>query len=326
ASFTVRLPVAAGGQLQDAEPAARPRTTPVPAIDAVAPALERPGKATPDRETVLVVEDNPDLLAWLRDHLDDRYRVLVAENGARGLSIARDETPDLIISDVMMPEMDGVSLCDAVKHDRDIDFIPVILLTAKASRDSRLSGLSHGADDYLTKPVDLEELHIRVENLIASRRRVRERFREADRPLPSIAVPVKAPPRDASEGALLEKLTQVLSRHLADEAFGVEQMAAEMGMARSTLYRRLEPLLGKSPMDALWEYRLAQAAQWLAETSITVSEVAYGVGFKSVPHFCGRFRARFGETPTEYRRQHVSTAGHEASDPRRPQSAGRSGS
>ena len=208
----------------------------------------------------------------------------------------------LIISDVMMPLMDGQSLCEAVKRDADIDFIPVILLTAKASRDSRLAGLAGGADDYLTKPVDLAELLLRADNLIASRRRVRERWRVANRQLPSITLPSKSPPRDASDRAFLESLSAVMADHLSDEDFTVDAMATALGMGRSTMYRRLEPLLGTSPINALWQYRLAQAAQWLAKTSLTVSEVAYGVGFKSVPHFCGRFRDRYGTTPSAYRR------------------------
>ncbi|MGH7696824.1 MAG: response regulator, partial [Gemmatimonadaceae bacterium] len=258
--------------------------------------------AAKDSRTVLVVEDNVELLEFLGEHLAARYRVLTAENGVRALELAREHTPDLIVSDVMMPGMDGQSLCAAVKADAEIDYIPVILLTAKASRDSRLSGLAGGADDYLTKPVDLVELMIRADNLIESRRRVRERWLAANQPLPTISVPVQRPPRDASERALLEAFGGVLAAHLTDDDFAVETMASAMGMGRSTLYRKLEPVLGKSPMDALWEYRLAQAAQWLAETSINVSEVAYGVGFKSVPHFCSKFRERYGDTPSAYRR------------------------
>ena len=216
--------------------------------------------------------------------------------------MARRHVPDLIISDVMMPEMDGRELCKAVKSDPEIGFIPVILLTAKASRDSRLAGLTDGADDYLTKPVDMGELLIRAENLIASRRGVRERYSAAGRALPSINVAIATPPRDASSRALLESFRAVLGAHLADEHFDIDAMASAMSMSRTTLYRKLEPLLGQSPMDALWEYRLSQAAQWLAESSITVSEVAYGVGFKSVPHFSARFRERFSETPSAYRR------------------------
>lgn len=303
-TFIIRLPLASGTTRISAEhavPAPEPRHLVSP--DTHLPtALSRVQGA--DWTTVLVVEDNADLLEYLREHLAERFRVLVANDGVRGLEMARTHVPDLIITDVMMPNMDGQALCEAVKRDVDIDFIPVILLTAKASRDSRLAGLESGADAYLTKPVDLPELLILADNFIASRRRVRERLRAIDQPLPSIRMPVKQPPRDASTAALLASFSAVLAAHLSDENFDVESMASAMGMGRSTLYRKLEPLVGKSPMDALWEYRLAQAAQWLVETTITVSEVAYGVGFKSVPHFCGKFREQYGETPSSYRRTH----------------------
>jgi len=304
--FTVRLPLADGGSSHGEREGGElqvtiGRPTAEMAIESSA-RVAVTDTVMPNMTTVLIVEDNADLLEFLRDHLAERFRVLVAENGVRGLAMARSFVPDLIISDVMMPEMDGQSLCKAVKSDAEIDFIPVILLTAKASRDSRLAGLEGGADDYLTKPVDLSELRIRADNLIASRRRVRERWQTSAQPLPSITLPVKAPPRDATGRALVEAFSVVLADHLSDEDFNVESMSVAMGMGRSTLYRRLEPLLGISPMEALWEYRLAQAAQWLVETSITVSEVAYGVGFKSVPHFCGKFREHFGETPSGYRR------------------------
>jgi CheY-like chemotaxis protein len=262
-----------------------------------------------DRPTVLVIEDNADLLEFLREHLAERFRVLVAEDGALGLAAARDHVPDLIISDVMMPNLDGQALCEAVKRDVAIDFIPVVLLTAKASRESRLDGLESGADAYLTKPVDLRELFILADNLIASRHRVVERLRSSPHEYPSISVPVKAPPRDASARALLDSFSTVLASHLSDETFDVESMASAMGMGRSTLYRKLEPLVGQSPMDALWHYRLAQAAQWLSETTLTVSEIAYGVGFKSVPHFCGKFREQYHESPSLYRRTHRTEAG-----------------
>lgn len=306
-TFVVRLPLVVGATPHSGEHRTQVAAVKPPVTRQVAPPPVSPRPApSPDVTTVLVVEDNVELLEFLRERLAEQYRVLLAENGLRGLEMAREHVPDLIISDVMMPEMDGQSLCEAVKSDEDIDFIPVILLTAKASRDSRLAGLAGGADDYLTKPVDFSELLIRAENLINSRRRVRERWRAADHQLPSISVPVKAPPRDASERALLAALGTVLADHLGDENFNVERIATAMGMARSTLYRRLEPLLGMSPLDALQDYRLAQAAQWLAETSITVSEVAYGVGFKSVPHFCRKFREKYSEPPSAYRRSHVA--------------------
>ncbi|MBL8960627.1 MAG: response regulator [Gemmatimonadetes bacterium] len=298
--FMVRLPLAATGVRAPAE---RVRLTPerVGVQRRERPQVARPRDAAVDSVTVLLVEDNADLLEYLREHLAERFRVIVAENGARGLEMARLHHPDLIVSDVMMPEMDGQALCEAIKGDPETDYIPVVLLTAKASRDSRLSGLAQGADDYLTKPVDLQELLIRAENLIASRRHVRERLRALDQPLPTIQVPLAAPPRDATERAMVDQLSRELARHLADAEFDVSALAAAMGMGRTTLYRKLSPLLGMSPLDALREYRLAQAAQWLAETAITVSEVAYGVGFKSVPHFSTSFRERFGVSPSAYR-------------------------
>ena len=319
-TFIIRLPLAAGNVRTSAEHA-----VPAPVIASAGASASASASTTrhdapgarmsvtaktrstdSNRMTVLVVEDNADLLEFLREHLAERYLVLEANDGVVGLEMARAHIPDLIITDLMMPKMDGQALCEAVKRDVDIDFIPVILLTAKASRDSRLAGLESGADAYLTKPVDLSELLILADNFIASRHRVRERLRASEHPLPSITLPVKQPPRDASAAALLAAFSAVLAAHLSDENFDVEAMASAMGMGRSTLYRKLEPLVGQSPMDALWEYRVTQAAQWLVETPITVSEVAYGVGFKSVPHFCGKFREQYGETPSSYRRSHSS--------------------
>jgi YesN/AraC family two-component response regulator len=230
------------------------------------------------------------------------YRVITAANGARALALARERVPDLVVSDVMMPELDGQSLCEAIKGDPEIDFIPVILLTAKASRESRLAGLEGGADDYLAKPVDMRELLVRSANLITSRRRLRERWQADRRALPTLPPPPQAAPLDAGTDAFVRKLYAAMAEHIGDDAFNVDGLAAAVDMSRSTLYRRLEALTGKSPMGVLWDYRLQQAAQWLRETDANVSEIAYGVGFKSVPHFCARFRERFGLSPSAYRR------------------------
>ena len=308
-TFTVRLPLAL----------ATPRSLERQAPEARAPVVEsastrsvmlprrasHPPRASEDVVTVLVVEDNMELLEFLRDHLAERYRVLTAPNGIRGLAVAREHVPDLIVSDVMMPEMDGLSLCEAIKQDPEIDFVPVILLTAKASRDSRLAGLSGGADDYLAKPVDLAELMVRAENLIRNRRRVRERYRAEARDLPVVQALLDVAGLDDPNRALVERFHTVVTEHLGDDSFDVDAMAVAMGLSRTTLYRKLSVALGKSPVDALWDHRMAQAAQWLQATTITVSEVAYGVGFKSVPHFCTKFRAQYGETPSGYRRARV---------------------
>ncbi len=253
-----------------------------------------------DVTTVLIVEDNEELRLYLRDHLKDHYRVLEASNGKEALDIAREHVPDLVVSDVMMPEMDGNKMCDEIKSDSELDFIPVILLTAKASIESKLTGLGQGADDYLTKPIDIRELMVRSANLIHSRKRLRERFAIDNRPLPGLPVRKTEGFRSDTK-TLLDKLDSVLADRFGDEDFEIEALAAAMNMSRSTLYRRLEAVLGRSPMEILMGYRLDQAKQWLIATDATVSEIGYGVGFKSVPHFCKRFRERFGHNPSSHR-------------------------
>lgn len=278
--FVVRVPRAAGA-------------------DAPEPASPAPHDTDDTRRrTILVVEDNVELRAYLRRHLSDRYRVVEAENGRVGLDVARSQVPDLILCDVMMPEMDGEELCRAVRADPELAFLPVVMLTARASRESRLSALEGGADDYLVKPFDPGELGLRIRNLFAARQRLAERFREQGRSLPF--VPLEGPGQGADRD-FATAVEAVMRRGMADEDFGVDDMARGMAMSRSTLYRKTEEVLGTSPMELLWGYRLDQAAHWLRETDATVSEVAYGAGFKTVPHFTRRFKERFGETPAAWR-------------------------
>jgi AraC-like DNA-binding protein len=174
----------------------------------------------------------------------------------------------------------------------------VILLTARASREDLLSGLRGGADDYITKPFDIDEVLLRARNLIESRRRLRRRL-EAK----GVTVPVVPPPvgREGDAAAFLELVYEALVVDGMDEDFGIDGLARALHMSRATLYRRSQDLLGRSPMEVVWDFRLDQGAQWLRETEVRVNEIAYGVGFKSVPHFSRKFRERFGVTPSAYR-------------------------
>jgi DNA-binding response OmpR family regulator len=240
---------------------------------------------------VLVVDDNADIRAFVRRHLTPTYRVVEAADGREGLAVARRLTPDCIVSDVMMPEMDGTTLLRALRDDPATDFLPVILLTARAALEDKLGGLEAGADDYLTKPFRPAELITRIRNLIAQRMRLRERF-QAEPPAATADEVEEEPP------PFLRAVTEAIRAHLSDEDFGVGELATAVGVSRSKLYRDLKAAADASPGDLIWQTRLAEGRQLLEAEEGTVSEVAYGVGFKSVAHFSNRFREAYGVSPS----------------------------
>jgi signal transduction histidine kinase/DNA-binding response OmpR family regulator len=256
------------------------------------------GPTDTDRPTVLVVEDHDELRGYLRRHLGDDYRVIEAKNGRAGLDEARRTVPDLVLCDIMMPEMDGEELCRAIRSDPELDFLPVIMVTAKASRQSRLSALEGGADDYLVKPFDPEELRLRVGNALASRRRLADRLRADGKAMPFVPIEVS----HSGHRDFATSLDAVLRDRMDDEDLDVDRMADALAMSRATLYRKCDDAFGMSPKECLWTFRLRQAAHLLNETDGTVSEIAYACGFKTVPHFTRRFRERFSSTPAAYRR------------------------
>ena len=250
-----------------------------------------------DVTTVLVVDDNAQVRAYVRRHLARHYQVLEAADGQHALALAAEAVPDLIVSDVMMPRMDGFALCQAIKTHPELDFIPVILLTAKASQDSKIEGLETGADAYMTKPFNVRELEVRIDNLIASRRQLQARYSQAAAPF---AFTPAASEISAADDAFLEEVRAVIVAHLSDEGFGVQELAAALGHSRASLYRRFDTLLDQSPTDLIWQMRLVEASHRLAARAGTVSEVAYSVGFKSVSHFSKRFKEEFGISPSAY--------------------------
>lgn len=303
-TFTVRLPLGIDVML---EPGADAGPTPDRGVLEVASAeIPHSIRAVPlateddhDTTTVLLVEDNEGVRNYVRRHLAERYRVCEAANGRAGLAEARRLVPDLIITDLMMPDMDGQRMVDEIRSDPDIDFVPVIMLTAKASHENLLTGLRGGANDYLTKPFDIEELLLRAHNIIQGRRKIRERFRAEDRSLPALSLPQASKEDDGAEFTF--QVNTILGEHIDEEEFGVEELARALHMSRSSLYRKTDQVLGQSPMSVILGFRLDQAAQWLRETDAKVNEIAYGVGFKSVPHFSRKFRERFDSTPSQYR-------------------------
>lgn len=269
---------------------------PVPANGAAEEGMAAPGPDD-DVTTVLVVEDNAEVRAYVRQHLAPAYRVLEAEDGDAGLEMTRRLLPDLVLSDVMMPGMDGNALCRAIKAEAETNFIPVILLTARADPADRLAGLREQADDYLTKPFDVRELLTRIENLIAIRRRLRERFAGSSS-TPAAALHPNSVAAEPADRKFLDQVRAAIEARLGDDGFSVELLAQDVAHSRGHLHRRLRALLGESPSDLIRRMRLERAAQLLLARAGTVAEVAYSVGFKSVAHFSNAFKERYGVRPS----------------------------
>jgi signal transduction histidine kinase/DNA-binding response OmpR family regulator len=243
---------------------------------------------------LLIVEDNPDVTAYIRSFMEKNYHIITAENGEVGLKKAFKKFPDLIISDVMMPVMDGFELCHKLKSDENTSHIPVILLTAKADMDSKIEGLEFGADDYVTKPFDARELLARVKNLIEQRKKLHEKF--------SRMIEIKPGEIAASsmDEQFLKRLLNVFEAHVDESDFSTEDFAREVGMSRSNLHLKLKALTNQPTHEFLRTLRLKRAAQLLKKSTGNVTEVAYAVGFNNLSHFTKIFRQQFGQTPSEF--------------------------
>ena len=263
--------------------------------------------AAQDRASVLVVEDNPDLRNYIADIIRSRYRVLTAVNGRDGLEIASRELPDLIISDVLMPHLDGLSFCRELRARPETECIPVILLTALASTRDEVAGIETGADEYLVKPFSSEALQARVDGLLAQRQRLRDRMR-AD----LLAEYSRGRKPAPAAGSLTARVTSFIREHIHDEGLTVERLASGMAMSRSTLHRGLQEE-GTTATELLRVTRLETARELLMAQSGTVSEIAYAVGFQSLAHFSRSFREHFGVPPSRY----PALTRDEAATPRR---------
>jgi CheY-like chemotaxis protein/AraC-like DNA-binding protein len=245
---------------------------------------------------LLIVEDNEDVLRYEQMMLQQEYRLAFARNGQEGWEQARELQPDLILSDVMMPGMDGFELCEKVKSDWHTSHIPVILLTAKADQASRVSGLQHGADAYLAKPFDKTELLTELKKLRSLRQQLQQRYA-----LPGFELPSGAEP--SPDDRFMEKIRSFLLSRMEDDTFKLDEVWTEMGMSRSSLYRKFKALTGLTLADYLLSLRLHAAGQLLRKRpDLSVSEVAFEAGFKSLSHFSRSYQKAFGHSPSEGRK------------------------
>jgi DNA-binding response OmpR family regulator len=230
----------------------------------------------------------------MAQHFRARYRVIKAEDGKAGWEQALQTVPDLVISDVMMPHMNGIELGRKLKSDERTSHIPFILLTAKAGRESKLEGLQAGADDYLTKPFHNAELLARVDNLIEGRKRLREQF---SRRITVQPADVAVTPADEK---FLRRCMAVIVAHIDEADFTAEAFEKEVGLSHVQFYRKMKALTNQAPGAFLRNYRLQQAAMLLKGKHGNVTEVAYTVGFTSLAYFTRCFKALYGQSPTEY--------------------------
>ena len=320
--FTLRLPVLDEVVEEEEEALDAPEAVPAREVEMGASRLagitvseplpeDAAPPTTPEEEApvVLVVEDNADMRAYIRAHLEETVAVVEAENGRVGLERAREIVPDLILSDVMMPEMDGLEACAALKQDDRTSHIPVVLLTARAQVEHRIEGLESGADAYLPKPFNAQELQVRVRTLIAERRRLRARLAgmsaaamRGDGAAQQIEEPAR-PVLPKREVAFLEKVEAQIAARLGDAQFGVDDLAESVSMSRRQLHRKLLALTDAPPAVLIRRQRLAQAAVLLREGAMSVKEVCYAVGFQSIPSFSRRFREVYGVPPSAYLEQ-----------------------
>ncbi|NGP75759.1 response regulator [Balneolaceae bacterium YR4-1] len=250
--------------------------------------------APPEAPKVLLVDDNPDILTYLEPRLSTRYQVLATESSLKAIEWIKSKKIDLIISDVMMPEPDGFELCRIVKESTEWNHIPVILLTARVSEESKIEGLELGADDYISKPFSASELMARVENLIELRRMLRNKFSE------EIRLKGKEVEVDSEEARFLKEVQSVIEKHMENSNFGVDWLADEVNLSTRQLQRKMRAITDLSAGGYIRMMRLERASQLISQEWGNVSEIAYKVGFQDAKYFSKLFKQTFGSTPTEY--------------------------
>ena len=258
---------------------------------------EAPTSKPKTRQRVLVVEDEEEIRAYLKAELSDTYRVVTCCNGKEAYDFILKEMPDLVISDVMMPEMDGLTLCHKLKQNTNVNHIPIILLTAKSRTEDTLEGMETGADAYIVKPFNTELLKSTAANLITNRRLLRNKFSGTQQQEDKIEkISMKS-----NDEVLMDRIMKVVNKHLGNPEFNVEMLASEVGLSRVHVHRKLKEITNLSTHDFIKNIRLQQAASLLDQNKkMTISEVAYAVGYTNLSHFSNSFKEKYGMSPKEY--------------------------
>ena len=259
-----------------------------------------------EKTIVLVFEDNYDMREYIKESLGDDYYVEEAVNGEQGIRKAENIIPDLIISDTMMPKMDGNEMTGILKNNEKTSHIPIIILTAKSGQESKLEGLQSGADDYLTKPFDIKELQVRIKNLINIRRKLQEKFSKivmssSDKTENEFQSNSSKPIRLRSiDEKFISKIQKIINERFSDENFRTDELGNEVGMSRTQVFRKLKALTGKSPSTYVRSIRLLKAKGMIENGEGNISEIAYSVGFSSPIYFSKCFKDEFGYPPKNF--------------------------
>ncbi|MCY1719943.1 ATP-binding protein [Prolixibacteraceae bacterium Z1-6] len=251
-----------------------------------------------DLPTLLIVEDNRDVAEYLFHCLDEKYHLLYAANGQEGIDVAIENVPDIIISDVMMPKVDGFSLCDTLKTDIKTSHIPIVLLTAKADLDSRILGLQRGADAYLAKPFNEMELEIQLQNLLQLRIKLQQRYANTENLEPSEVIAIQ------QEDQFVIRVREAILENMDQENFGVPELCKILLMSRTQLHNKLKSLTGRSTSHFIRLTRIERACQLLQESELNISQIAFEVGIESLPYFSRIFTEHTGLSPNKYREKY----------------------
>ncbi|MBW8331144.1 MAG: response regulator [Prolixibacteraceae bacterium] len=246
-----------------------------------------------EKPLILIVEDNRDMRLFVEDILQDNYEMLSASNGKIGFELAMEYIPDLIISDIMMPDMDGLEMCQLIRNNERTNHIPVILLTARSTEEYQVEGLFAGADDYIMKPFNARNLQLRVNNMIKSRQLLREKFSLMD-------FEPNSDHANSLDDAFINKIRGIVERHLDNPDFDPQKFAEEVGMSRTQFYRKIKAITNQTVNDFIFSIRINMATRLLITEDLNISETAYAVGFKTPDHFSKVFRNHIGMSPSKY--------------------------
>jgi DNA-binding response OmpR family regulator/nitrogen-specific signal transduction histidine kinase len=244
--------------------------------------------------TILLAEDNREMRNYIEQMLEDDFKIETADNGKEAYEITRQINPDIILTDIMMPEMDGMELCERIKREQETCHIPIIMLTAKGEDNDKISGLRTGADDYITKPFHPDELLQKLKNIVTTRKRAWEKFQKG-----SILEPTDIAVTSFDE-KFLKNAVVAVEEHIDDPDFDVSGLVSHTGMSRSVMYRKLKALTGQSANEFINTIRLKRAAQLLKKQKLSVSEITYMVGYNDPQYFSKCFKKQFGQTPSQF--------------------------